>query len=81
MTAIPARARGGEHLAGHRGQFERVVAFAVGGQTGIEGAPGPRNWSISRRSKSSMRTSPRDSPAGFAMAASINNMQDVDYNS
>jgi retinol-binding protein 3 len=31
----------------------------------------PRNWSISRRSKSSLRTSAFDSPAGFAMTASF----------
>jgi hypothetical protein len=35
MSAIPARARFGEHLAGHRGQSERVVEFAMGQQTGI----------------------------------------------
>jgi transposase len=29
------------------------------------------NWSISRRSKSSRRTSPLDSPVGFSMAASF----------
>jgi hypothetical protein len=31
----------------------------------------PRSWSISRRSKSSLRTSPFNSPAGFAMTASF----------
>jgi hypothetical protein len=35
MSAIPARARFGEHLAGHRGQSERVVEFAMGQQTRI----------------------------------------------
>jgi hypothetical protein len=30
MTPIRARARVGQHLAGHRGQSERVVEFAVG---------------------------------------------------
>jgi len=30
MAPIPARVRVGQHLAGHRGQSERVVEFAVG---------------------------------------------------
>jgi hypothetical protein len=34
---------------------------------------------MSRRLKSNLRNSPLDSPAGFAMAASINNMQYADY--
>jgi hypothetical protein len=33
--AIPARARFGEYLTGHRGKSERVVEFAMGEQTGI----------------------------------------------
>jgi hypothetical protein len=37
MAPIPARARVGQHLAGHRGQSERVFEFAVGEQTGIGG--------------------------------------------
>jgi hypothetical protein len=37
ITAIPARMRIGQHLAGHGGQPERIVEFAVGEQTGIGG--------------------------------------------
>jgi len=43
------------------------------------GDPGPRNWTMRRRPESSLRTSPCDSPAGFALAASINNTQYADY--
>jgi hypothetical protein len=38
----------------------------------------PRNWSRRRWSKPSLRTSPRDSPAGFALAASLNRAQCAD---
>jgi len=41
--------------------------------------PGRRNWTMRRRPESSLRTSPCDSPAGFALAASINNTQYADY--
>ena len=37
MTPVLAGARVGQRLAGHRGQSERIVEFAVGEQTGIGG--------------------------------------------
>jgi hypothetical protein len=37
MMPIRARARVGQHLAGHRGQSERVVEFPVGKQSGVGG--------------------------------------------
>jgi hypothetical protein len=36
MTAIPARARFGEHLVGHPGQFEHLVELAIGQQSGAD---------------------------------------------
>src|SRR3981081_4278363 len=39
----------------------------------------PRNWSISRRSKSSLRTSAFDSPAGFAMTTSFDPAKHANY--
>ena len=42
MRATPARARFGEYLADDRGQFERIVEFAIGQQSG-DVTTDPRN--------------------------------------
>jgi hypothetical protein len=68
MPAVPARACVGEHLARQRTEPERIVQLPVCDQSG-KVITDPRKWSISRRSKSSLRTSPIDSPVGFAMGA------------
>jgi len=36
ITAIPARARFGEHPTGHRGKSERVVEFAMGDSASLD---------------------------------------------
>ena len=40
MTPVPAGARIGEHIAGHRAETEGVIEFAIGEQSGIGGDPG-----------------------------------------
>jgi putative transposase len=60
-SAVLARACISERLASHRAQPDCVVEFAVRQQS-----------SISRRSKSSLRTPFFDSPVGCAMTASLN---------
>jgi hypothetical protein len=75
MPPVLASARVGEHLARRRGKAERVVEFPIGEQSCVGGDHRTAKLDIRRRSKSSRRTSPLDSPAGFSMAASINNMQ------
>ena len=71
MAAVLAGPCVREPVAGHRGQAERVVEFSVGEQAGVGGDTDPRNWSISRRSKSSLSASAFDSPAEFAITASF----------
>ena len=64
MVTVLAGARIGERLAGHRGQSECVVEFTVCQQSASDVTTEPRNCSIKRRSKSSLRTSSFDLPAG-----------------
>jgi hypothetical protein len=71
MPAVLAGACVGEYIAGHRGKAERGVEFPYASKPASEGITDPRNWSIRRRLKSSLRTSAFDSPAGFAMTASF----------
>ena len=69
MAAVLACARIGKRLARHRGQAECVVELAVCEQSRV-GRDHGANCSINLRSKSSLRTSSFDSPAGFAIATS-----------
>ena len=55
-----------EFFACHRAETKRVVEFAIG-EPALEVTTEPRNWSINRRSKSSLRAPSFDSPAGFVM--------------
>jgi hypothetical protein len=74
MAAVLAGASVSEYGARHGGQTECVIQFAIGKQArrpASDVTTEPRNWSIRRRSKSSRRTSDSESPAGFAIAASL----------
>jgi hypothetical protein len=72
MAAIPGGARIAESFDGHIGQAECVVEFAVyANDPASEVTTDPGNWSIRRRSKSSLRTASFDSPTGFAIAATL----------
>ena len=70
MTAILAGAYVGELVARYGAETEDIVKFTIGQQSRIGGNNGAKNWSISRRSKSSLRTPSADSPVGFPMTAS-----------
>jgi len=61
MPAVLAGACVGEYIAGHRGKAERASSSSrYASKPASEVTTDPRNWSISRRSKSSLRTSPLD---------------------
>jgi hypothetical protein len=64
---VPALCRGTRHLA----EAEPVVQFAVGERPASDVTTEPRNWSVSRRSKSSLTAAPFYSPAGFVMKAAF----------
>jgi len=71
MPAILAGAGVSEHLARHRRQSDASSSSRYASKPASEVTTDPRNWSISRRSKLSLRTSAFDSPAEFAMTASF----------
>ena len=79
MSPVLAGASVGERFARHGGKPKRVVEFAIGEQSASEVTTDPRNWSIRRRSKLTLKTSPLNSPTGFVMMASINGAQSSDY--
>ena len=70
MAAILARACVGERLARHRAQPDCVVELRYANNAS-DVTTDPQNCSISRRSKSSLRTPSFDSPIGCAMTASL----------
>ena len=72
MPAILAGADVGERFTRHRGETERVVEFSIGKQTGVGGA----DRATKMHHQATVKIYPENiavvSPAGFAMAASLN---------
>lgn len=60
MAAILAGVGVGQHLAGHRSEAARAIEFRQAGNAASGVAAEPRNCSISRRSKSILRTTSLD---------------------
>jgi hypothetical protein len=71
MAAVLAGARIGKRLARHRGQAECVIELAVRQQSRIGRDHGAAKLQYHLRSKSSLRTSSFDSPAGAIAASPI----------
>jgi hypothetical protein len=72
VSAVLARSRVGKPIASRLRKAESIVKLAIGEQPSIsEVTTEPRNWSVTRRSKSSLSASPLDSPAGFVMTAAL----------
>ena len=69
MPANFAGAGVGQNFARHAAQAERVVEFSIGVQGSVGVTTEPRSCSFKRRSKSSLRASPSDSPAWLGVAA------------
>ena len=67
VSAVLSGAGIREPFASHCAEAQRIIEFAVSEQTGSDVTTEPQNWSISRRSKSSLSASPFDSPVGFTM--------------
>jgi hypothetical protein len=61
------------------GKAERVVEFPIGEQSRVGGDHRTAKLEHQPTIESNRRSSPLDSPAEFAMAASINNMQCAVY--
>ncbi len=60
-------------------QRKDLDVWTKGKQSRVGGDPPSAKLNMRRRAESSLRTPPCNSPAGFAMAASINNKQFADY--
>jgi hypothetical protein len=71
MPTVPASACVSEYIAGHRSEAERIVEFPVREQAGIGSNHRSAKLEHQPAVESSLRTSPFDSPAGFAMTASF----------
>jgi hypothetical protein len=71
MPAVLAGACIGEHLARRRGKAERVVEFPVGEQSRVGGDHRSTKLEHQPAVEVELATSPFNSPAGFAMTASL----------